>query len=69
MQTSTEPTTNRAATAAARAQLMLQRTELQDSMRPVEVGDAELRAGLAQIRTTLADVRGRATKLLSLLGR
>jgi len=38
-------------------------------MRPVEVGDAELRAGLAQIRTTLSDVRGRATKLLSLLGR
>ncbi len=32
MQTSTEPTTNRAATAAARAQLMLQRTELRDSM-------------------------------------
>lgn len=44
-------------------------TELQDSMRPVEVGDAELRAGLAQIRTTLSEVRGRATKLLSLLGR
>jgi hypothetical protein len=44
-------------------------TELQDSMRPVEVGDAELRAGLAQVRSSLGDVRGRATKMLSLLGR
>ena len=33
---------------------------LQDSMRPVEVGDAELRAGLAEVRTLLGEVPGRA---------
>jgi hypothetical protein len=44
-------------------------TELQDSMRPVEVGDAELRAGLAEVRTQVGDIRGRARALLSRLGR
>ena len=29
--------------------------ELQDSMMPVEVGDAELRAGLAEVRELIAD--------------
>ena len=43
--------------------------ELQDSMMPVEVGDAELRAGLAEIRELLADLRGRAGELLRTFGR
>jgi hypothetical protein len=42
---------------------------LQDSMRPVEVGDAELRAGLADVRTLLAEVPGRARQVQRLLGR
>jgi hypothetical protein len=43
--------------------------ELQDSMMPVEVGDAELRAGLADVRELLADLRGRADDLLRTFGR
>jgi hypothetical protein len=43
--------------------------ELQDSMRPVEVGDPELRAGLAEVRTMLADVHRRARRLESVFGR
>jgi hypothetical protein len=43
--------------------------ELQDSMRPVEVGDAELRAGLAEVRTLLGEVPGRARQVQRLLGR
>ena len=43
--------------------------ELQDSMMPVEVGDAELRAGLADVRELLTDVRGRADGLLRTFGR
>jgi hypothetical protein len=44
-------------------------SELQDSMRPVEVGDAELRAGLADVREHLGGVRARARQLVSRLGR
>lgn len=43
--------------------------ELQDSMMPVEVGDAELRAGLAEVRELLADLRGRTTELVRTFGR
>jgi hypothetical protein len=43
--------------------------ELQDSMRPVEVGDTELRAGLAEVRARLADVPDRAARLISRFGR
>jgi hypothetical protein len=43
--------------------------ELQDSMMPVEVGDAELRAGLAEVRELLADLRARADGLLRTFGR
>jgi hypothetical protein len=43
--------------------------ELQDSMRPVEVGDAELRAGLASVRELIAEPPQRARRFLSLLGR
>lgn len=43
--------------------------ELQDSMRPVEVGDPELRAGLADVRTRLGELPGRARQIERLLGR
>jgi hypothetical protein len=38
-------------------------------MSPVEVGDAELRAGLAEVREQLALALGRAPHFLSRLGR
>jgi hypothetical protein len=42
---------------------------LQDSMMPVEVGDAELRAGLSATRRGVADVPQRARQLVRVLGR
>jgi hypothetical protein len=42
---------------------------LQDSMLPVEVGDAELRAGLQDVRRLLDGLRGRARELTRTLGR
>lgn len=42
---------------------------LQDSMLPVEVGDRELRAGLAEVRELLTPLPGRADELLRSLGR
>ncbi|MEA2356920.1 MAG: hypothetical protein QOI62_180 [Solirubrobacteraceae bacterium] len=42
---------------------------LQDSMMPVEVGDAELRAGLSEVRRVIGDVPGRARRFVSVLGR
>ena len=42
---------------------------LQDSMLPVEVGDAELRAGLEQVRELLGRLSARAHELLRTLGR
>jgi hypothetical protein len=42
---------------------------LQDSMLPIEVGDAELRAGLEEVRKLLGDLRGRAHQLERTLGR
>jgi hypothetical protein len=42
--------------------------ELQDSMMPVEVGDAELRAGLAEVRELLGAVGGRAREFTRALG-
>jgi hypothetical protein len=53
--------------AAARADGML--VELQDSMLPVEVGDVELRAGLAEVRELVGGVRSRARELVRTLGR
>jgi hypothetical protein len=44
-------------------------SELQDSMRPVEVGDPPLRAGLAEVRALLADLTARARELVRVLGR
>jgi hypothetical protein len=43
--------------------------ELQDSMLPVEVGDAELRAGMAEVRRQLGDVASHARQFVSRLGR
>ena len=43
--------------------------ELQDSMLPVEVGDAELRAGLAAVRELLDPLPERAAQLLRGFGR
>jgi hypothetical protein len=57
----------RALGAVAEAELIL--SELQDSMRPVEVGDAELRAGLAEVRELLADLPARGREFLRVLGR
>ena len=42
---------------------------LQDSMRPVEVGDAELRAGLAETRTLVAELRDRTSAFMRTFGR
>jgi hypothetical protein len=42
---------------------------LQDSMLPIEVGDAELRAGLAEVRELLEDVPARARQFVRTLGR
>lgn len=42
---------------------------LQDSMAPMEFGDAELRAGLSEVRRLLGDVPGRARELVRTLGR
>ena len=43
--------------------------DLQDSMLPVEVGDAELRAGLAEVRELLGPLPERAEQLLRGFGR
>src|ERR1044071_1962066 len=44
-------------------------TELQDSMRPVEVGDAELRAGLADVRELVSNVCASSRLFTRTLGR
>jgi hypothetical protein len=43
--------------------------DLQDSMRPVEVGDAELRDGLSEVRRLIADVPAHARAFVRVLGR
>ena len=43
--------------------------ELQDSLRPVDVGDAELRAGLSEVRRLIGAVPARARDLTRVLGR
>lgn len=43
--------------------------ELQDSMMPVEVGDRELREGLSDVRETIAELPGRARRLMRAQGR
>ena len=44
-------------------------TELQDSLSPVEVGDAELRAGLADVRERIAGIPAAADAFISRFGR
>jgi hypothetical protein len=56
-----------AADAAAHAEQVL--ADLQDSMAPVEVGDPELRAGLADVRRRLGELPARVDGLLRGLGR
>ena len=58
---------DRAEVAAAGADERL--SELQDTLRPVEIGDGELREGLAEVRRLLGDVPGRARSFLRTLGR
>jgi len=43
--------------------------ELQDSLLPVEVGDPELRAGLAETRSLIAPLPARARELVRTIGR
>ena len=43
--------------------------DLQDSMRPVEVGDPELRAGLAEVRELVGGVRAQAREFERTFGR
>lgn len=43
--------------------------ELQDSMRPVDVGDAELRAGLSEVRRLIDGLPGRARRVVAMIGR
>ncbi len=43
--------------------------ELQDSMMPVEVGDTELRAGLSDVRSLIAELPARGRRLLHIVGR
>jgi hypothetical protein len=57
----------RALGAVAEADLIL--SELQDSMRPVEVGDAELRAGLSEVRELIADLPARGREFVRTFGR
>lgn len=56
-----------AAETAAKADGTL--AELQDSMLPVEVGDASLRAGLAEIRQLLTQLPPRSREMVRTLGR
>jgi hypothetical protein len=44
-------------------------SELQDSLAPIEVGDAELRDGLRQVRELLAPLPHSAHELVHMLGR
>ena len=58
---------DRAVEAVERADQIL--AELQDSMRPVEVGDRELREGLSAVRETIAELPARARRLMRAQGR
>jgi len=57
----------RAVTAAEGASTRI--AELQDSMLPIESGDAELRAGLAEVRELLDGLPSSAARFLRALGR
>ncbi|HEV7806066.1 MAG TPA: hypothetical protein VGO80_09620 [Solirubrobacteraceae bacterium] len=53
--------------AVARAESEL--VALQDSLMPIEVGDAELRAGLSEVRELLGNLSGRARAFVRTFGR
>jgi hypothetical protein len=57
------------AAAAAIGEADARISELQDSLRPVEVGDADLRDGLSDVRRQIADLPARARALVRVLGR
>jgi hypothetical protein len=57
----------RAATSAAEAGHTL--SELQDSMLPIEAGDAELRSAIAEVRELIDVIPGRTREFLRGLGR
>ena len=57
----------RATEAVAEADAIL--ADLQDSMRPVEIGDPELRAGLAEVRELVAGVSAGGREFMSTFGR
>jgi hypothetical protein len=57
----------RAVEAAGEADFIL--SELQDSMMPVEVGDADLRAGLEEVRGVVGGIGERAREVVRTLGR
>ena len=42
---------------------------LQDSLLPVEVGDAQLRAALAELRDLIGDFAQRAREIVRVIGR
>jgi hypothetical protein len=58
---------DQATSAASRADLLL--VELQDSLLPIEVGDAELRTGLSQVRELIGDLPSRAREFTRTFGR
>jgi len=58
---------DRAVEAVGEADAIL--AELQDSMRPVEVGDPELRAGLAEVREIVGGVSAQGREFLRTFGR
>ena len=53
--------------AVARAEMEL--VALQDSLMPIEVGDAELRAGLSEVRELIGGLSGRARAFVRTFGR
>jgi hypothetical protein len=57
----------KAADDAAHAEQIL--ADLQDSLAPVEVGDPDLRAGLADVRRRLGELPARVDGMLRVLGR
>lgn len=58
---------DRAVAASGEADLIL--AELQDSMLPIEAGDAELRSGLAEVRGLLSGLPTKAREFIRTLGR
>lgn len=56
-------------TAGAAAEADHRLAELQDSMLPIESGDAELRAGLGEVRELVAPIPAAVDRFLRTLGR